>query len=104
MRRFFVALFVFETIALACAAGQTASTASCGDYSIRAGETLKIQLKFDKPLDVDGGQIQLVITPPNAIVGSDSTGALRQKVASIDTKSRFRSRYLQLVVIGCLTE
>jgi len=69
MRRFFVALLVFKTIALACAAGQTASTASCGDYSIRAGETLKIQLKFDKPVDVDGGQIQLVITPPNAIVG-----------------------------------
>ena len=34
-----------------------------------AGEKRKIQLKFDKSLDVDGGKIQLVITPPNAIAG-----------------------------------
>ncbi len=69
MRRFFVALLVFETIALACAAGQTRSTVSCGDYPVKAGETLTVNLKFDKPLDVDGGKIQLVITPPNAAAG-----------------------------------
>lgn len=69
MRRFSVALLVFETIALACAPGQTSSTVACGDFSVKAGETLTVKLKFDKPLDMDGGQIQLVITPPNAIVG-----------------------------------
>jgi hypothetical protein len=66
MSRFAVALLALQAITFACAAGQTSSTVSCGDYPIRAGETLKVQLRFDKPSDVDGGRIQVALRPPNA--------------------------------------
>jgi hypothetical protein len=73
MRRFFVVLLVFETIALACAAGQTASGVSCGDYPVRAGETLKVQLRLDRASDVKGS-FQVTIVPPNRT--STLSGAL----------------------------
>jgi len=84
MRRFFIASLVFETIALAWATGQTSSTVSCGDYPVKAGETLRVNLKFDKPSDVDGGKIQLFIIPPNAAPGTRGLDGYVQTKSGID--------------------